>query len=290
VVQHAVDPSDLTSAYPVTLLSVRIKAGQQPVTGPQSQFIPTAPTPPAFLADITDAEVQGKRSINFASTSPPAQHTIDGKKFDGLDNPQKVLLNTVEEWTITNATAGPNIAHPFHIHINPFQIVELFNPNATVPNPDKETAKAKPTLPKYIFYLAKELAPGQCYVDPKEIDPNNQKIWTYTNPDDKATWQPCPPPGQTPAPRVWWDVFPIPSGLIATDAEGNLNGPPGPDGKPTKVILAGYFKMRSRFVDYPGYYVLHCHILAHEDRGMMTTVEVTLLKDAPPAPPPYTHH
>jgi FtsP/CotA-like multicopper oxidase with cupredoxin domain len=32
--------------------------------------------------------------------------------------------------------------------------------------------------------------------------------------------------------------------------------------------------MRSRFVDYPGSYVFHCHILIHEDRGMMFTVEV----------------
>ena len=38
--------------------------------------------------------------------------------------------------------------------------------------------------------------------------------------------------------------------------------------------VPGYFKMRSRFVDFAGQYVLHCHILAHEDRGMMTVVEV----------------
>ena len=35
--------------------------------------------------------------------------------------------------------------------------------------------------------------------------------------------------------------------------------------------------MRSRFADYPGFFVIHCHILAHEDRGMMTIVEVTPL-------------
>ena len=40
------------------------------------------------------------------------------------------------------------------------------------------------------------------------------------------------------------------------------------------MVVPGYFKMRSRFVDFPGLYVLHCHILAHEDRGMMTIVEV----------------
>jgi len=285
IVQHVVDPSDQQSVYPVPLLSVRIKAGQQPVAGQQSQFIPAAPKPPAFLDDIADAEVQGTKTIDFASTPPfPAQHTINGKKFDGFENAQKVFLNTVEEWKITNATTG--ISHPFHIHINPFQIVELFDPTVTVPNP---TTGQSP-LPKYIFYLAPQLAPGQCYVDPAEINPRDQKIWTYTNPNDKTTWTPCPPPPPTSGPRVWWDVFPIPSGLGATDQSGQpILGPAGADGKQPQLILAGYFKMRSRFVDYPGYYVLHCHILAHEDRGMMATVHVSLLKDAP-APAPYKHH
>jgi FtsP/CotA-like multicopper oxidase with cupredoxin domain len=290
IVKHQVDPSDLATAFWVPLVSVRIKATDQPVGGNQSQFIPTAPTPPAFLEDIKDAEVQGTRNLNFASTGPGAQysqHTINGKKFDGLGNPEKVLLNTVEEWTITNQTANPNISHPFHIHVNPFQVTHVFNPNVTVPNPDDP----KKLLPKYIFYLKAKLAPGQCYVDPKEVNPNDQKIWTYTDPNDKATWKPCPPPPPTPTPRVWWDVFPIPSGLGATDEKGDkILGPPGPNGKQSQVILAGNFKMRSRFVDYPGYFVLHCHILAHEDRGMMTTVNVTLLKDAAPAPLPFLHH
>ena len=160
-------------------------------------------------------------------------------------------------------------------------MVHVFDPNVTVPNP----AQGQPPLPRYIFYLAPQLAPGQCYVDPAEINPNDQKIWTYTNPNDKATWQPCPPPADTAAPRIWWDVFPIPSGLGATDQNGKaILGPPGPDGKQRQLILAGYFKMRSRFVDYAGYYVIHCHILAHEDRGMMTIVEVAPLRS------PYSHH
>jgi len=41
-----------------------------------------------------------------------------------------------------------------------------------------------------------------------------------------------------------------------------------------QVVIPGYFRMRSRFVDFTGQYVMHCHILAHEDRGMMTVVEV----------------
>jgi len=269
IVQHAVDPTDLKSAYPVTLVSVRIKATDQPVTGQPSQFIPAAPTPPKFLDDIGNDEVQGTRTIAFASTGPGAQysqHTINGKKFDGLSNAQTVLLNTVEEWTITNATANPNISHPFHIHVNPFQVTEVFEPNGTVPNPDP----TKPRLPKFLFTTA-ALAPGQCYIEQADTDPKDWKIFTYTDPNDKSTWTPCPL--ATAEPRVWWDVFPIPSARKA------------PNGK----LMLGYFKLRSRFVDYPGYFVLHCHILAHEDRGMMTTVEVTLLKKGP-APLPFSHH
>lgn len=37
----------------------------------------------------------------------------------------------------------------------------------------------------------------------------------------------------------------------------------------------GSVTMRSRFVDFTGEFVLHCHILDHEDLGMMQNVEVT---------------
>ena len=40
------------------------------------------------------------------------------------------------------------------------------------------------------------------------------------------------------------------------------------------VTIPGYFKMRTRFSDFTGELVLHCHILAHEDRGMMQLIQV----------------
>src|SRR6185436_2253755 len=98
--------------------------------------MPSAPTFPPFLADITDSEISGTKTLVFKSTAPvappsnPAQHTIDGKKFDG-EVGATVGLNKVEEWKIVNETYVPNqISHPFHIHINPFQISEEFDPNA----------------------------------------------------------------------------------------------------------------------------------------------------------------
>ena len=53
----------------------------------------------------------------------PPKHTIDGKQFSGHID-QTMLLGGTEEWTIYNDNAT-GAAHPFHIHINPFQVVEI---------------------------------------------------------------------------------------------------------------------------------------------------------------------
>jgi FtsP/CotA-like multicopper oxidase with cupredoxin domain len=173
------------------------------------------PTLPPFLEKIDPATIHLRRDITFASkksTTAPTdrrriQFTIDGKQFEDQTINQVMLLDSAEEWTIYNTDTGTGIAHPFHIHVNPFQVLEIYDPNKTPP--------------------LQELSP----------------------------------------PYVWWDTFAIP--------------PPSknPDGT---LKEAGYFKMRTRFVDFTGQYVQHCHILAHEDRGMMQLLEVvsnkTILK------------
>lgn len=158
----------------------------------QAQF----PKMPGFLADINPADALVKRELHFKTAPatqrgpnppyPPPTHTINGKQFEMGTIDQAMLLGATEEWTLFNDAVGP--AHPFHIHINPFQVIEIFDP-AQSPNPVK-----------------------------------------------------------LPRPWVWWDNFAIPPG--------------------------GYVKTLSRFVDFTGMYVLHCHILGHEDRGMMQLVEV----------------
>ena len=66
---------------------------------------------------------------------PRAQHTINNQQFSTVGNNALVNVpaNVAQEWTIRNSTApvtGPGlIDHPFHIHINPFQITEVFDPN-----------------------------------------------------------------------------------------------------------------------------------------------------------------
>jgi FtsP/CotA-like multicopper oxidase with cupredoxin domain len=160
------------------------------------------PKMPEFLGDINPADVRIRRELHFKSVAdptvapnmgrgtnppyPPPKHTIDGKQFNEGTIDQAMLLGATEEWTLYNDGGA---AHPFHIHINPFQVVEIMDPNQNGGAPVK-----------------------------------------------------------LPRPWVWWDNFAIPTG--------------------------GYFKMLSRFVDFTGMYVLHCHILGHEDRGMMQLVEV----------------
>jgi FtsP/CotA-like multicopper oxidase with cupredoxin domain len=169
------------------------------------------PVRPGFLEDITAADTNERhRALTFAMQNGPggaapfAQFTIDGKKFSEGTVDQIMLLGQTEEWTLYN-TSLVDVMHPFHIHVNPFQVVEVYDPAAM----DKPEVKAFP---------------------------------------------------------LWRDTIAIPAGL--QDPKGTFTDPQG------RKINPGYVKIRSRFVDFPGSFVLHCHILGHEDRGMMQLIQI----------------
>ena len=266
----------LTSAPPVVLMSVAV-LGDPPEFAKRREFIETKedfPKFPEFLADITDKEVKFSRTLTFHSKAQGEkhQHTIDGEPFSDKIG-ASVLLNTVEEWKVQNTTVSDfgspftNIDHPFHIHINPFQVVEVFDPNEVLVDADGNSlqdADGNP-FPKYVFDPAAKKRDEQCLLDPRASPIN---------------WKPCGEPKTKRTSLPWSDVYPIPSGKVARNANREIIK--DADDKP--IIIPGYFKMRSRFVDYPGLYVMHCHILAHEDRGMMTIVEVR------PSQSPMKHH
>lgn len=222
-------------SYPITfngtklLLTVVVKQDLNTPVIKDSMPFPTRtqfPAMPEFLWDIDPAKVTVRRTLRFASVAdpslatatnpfpaanrgtkgpsyPPPMHTIDGKQFNG-DIDQSMVLGATEEWTIYNDS--PGAAHPFHIHINPFQVTEIFNPAGGNTTPVK-----------------------------------------------------------LPQPWVWWDDFAIPPAYQPPIPQGGTTAPPP---------VPGYFKMITRFVDFTGIYVIHCHILGHEDRGMMQLVQV----------------
>ena len=142
-----------------------------------------------------------------------------------------MVLDTAEEWTLINTTRIPQIPppppvpdkpapppkiapfapfpHPFHIHINPFQVVEIFDP----------VTMDEPRVMEKDF--------------------------------------------------IWYDTIGIPPAY-----DYYPNGKPRLDKNGKQIFVNGYVKIRSRFADFTGLFVLHCHILAHEDRGMMQLVQV----------------
>ena len=84
--------------------------------------------------------------------------------------------------------------------------------------------------------------PFHVHVNPFQLAraPAEIKLMDTSGPDVPENW-------------IWWDTIPI---------------PPAQDG--TKGSLV----MWTRFLDYAGPFVLHCHILVHEDLGMMANVLV----------------
>lgn len=174
------------------------------------------PVLPAFLKDL-DAPAEVAHSIEFgwnmgdgprgAPPNAPPHFMLNGKQFgeNMTTVDQCVPLNETQDWELTNTTS---IAHPFHIHVNPFQIVEIDTPTEV---------NGVVTVQKY--------TPG----------PN----------------------------KIWQDVINIPP------SKGILGDP-----DPAKALQPGKVRIRQKFADFTGTYVLHCHILAHEDRGMMQLVRV----------------
>jgi FtsP/CotA-like multicopper oxidase with cupredoxin domain len=180
--------------------------------------------------DIADSEVTGKQElvffINISNSGIAFQvgnKSIDPKNFDPSQfKPQpydpnridRVLkLGGVDEWTLQSGF----VSHPFHIHVNPFQIVSIIDPSG------KDVS-----LPGAV-----DNAGGQ--VDPQY--PGLKGVWKDT---------------------LW--------------VKDLINDPAD---FPSKLATSMYtLKVRTRYQRYIGEFVLHCHILDHEDQGMMQNVEI----------------
>jgi FtsP/CotA-like multicopper oxidase with cupredoxin domain len=169
---------------------------------------------PAFLNDLVAPDpYYNNNTLRFQwERGRPGPGRIDGqpphfmindKQFEekGEVVDQCMPLNGVEDWVLENWTTA--VAHPFHIHINPFQVIKIEKPF--------------------------------------ENDDGTVGIQRY-QPKDNFVWQ---------------DVIAIPAAVIH-------------DG----TVTPGRVTIRHKFLDFPGTFVLHCHILAHEDRGMMQLVRI----------------
>lgn len=161
--------------------------------------------------DVKDSEVSGTQTLafNIDVNANPIQFQVNGKPFDPNRVDRVLTLGGVDEWTLKSDF----VSHPFHIHVNPFQVVRILDPNG------KDVSGSD----------AIDNAGGT-------VDPQYRAL--------KGVWKDT----------LWVK---------------NLVPPGQPPGQYTIV-------MRTRYQRYIGDYVLHCHILDHEDQGMMQIVRVAL--------------
>jgi FtsP/CotA-like multicopper oxidase with cupredoxin domain len=173
----------------------------------------TLPALPPFLANLDPSVTTPSAQLVFTETGNPGNDTTPPSFFLGTTaSPYQkyhsdsmfltMPLGATQMWQVNNLS--PNgINHPFHIHINPFQVVQVFAPDTADPNAD------------YYAFLNQASQNG--------------------NP-------------------VWMDVVPLPL----------------PSGS-----TAGYVLIRQQYSQFAGPFVIHCHILGHEERGMMQKVAIT---------------
>lgn len=102
-------------AMPEDILATLVSRGSR-----MRQAIPSKLLKPE---DLTNVQVDRRRSVRFRGSTlhAPVEFFLDDKPFDPDRDDQVIKVGTTEEWTLVNEDV---FQHPFHIHVNPFQVIE----------------------------------------------------------------------------------------------------------------------------------------------------------------------
>jgi FtsP/CotA-like multicopper oxidase with cupredoxin domain len=103
------------------IATVNIQGNQKDVQ-PATDILPSGLIP---MRDLNLANVTNHRVLNFSSDDKHWIYTINNKTFNPHRIDEKVKLGTLEEWKLVNLDNGTINAHPFHIHVNDFQVVSV---------------------------------------------------------------------------------------------------------------------------------------------------------------------
>jgi len=137
-----------------------------------------------------------------------------------------------------------------------------------------------------VFKLGSDLAPGNSgrnyfQVNFQAFDPNHSRKVVLNNVDQwslSTAGDPIANQGIPPLPHV----FHIHVNPFQMDRRGP-SGQPQTVWKDTVLVPPGQqINVYTQYTDYIGAFVMHCHILDHEDLGMMEVVEVVPAEGATP--------
>jgi len=195
-----------------------------PGVAPDTTMPTSLPPLPPFLANL---QPQGNDTavIVFSDTVPgkksqsnPAQFFLGNAVTPRMQFSDTVyvprtstgtlmpmVLGQTQTWRIENHSPQ-SINHPFHIHINPFQVLSI------------------------------------------QYGPNDPNALLYASLVQAAN-------GGHP---IWLDVIPLPVPFTSGGA-----------------TVPGAVVIRQEYKDFTGDFVMHCHILGHEERGMMALLEIS---------------
>lgn len=155
-------------------------------------------SPERPLTGLVNKQVSMRFDIAFSNGA--LRFMMNGQTYDPARVDYTAVLGTTDEWRLTAGAGG----HLFHIHVNPFEIVDILGPNGAS-----------------IFDTA-----GHCTA--AELATGDRQYCTLRG--------------------VFLD---------------------------TVFVKAGYtVVMRTHYQDFTGEFVMHCHILDHEDFGMMQNVAI----------------
>lgn len=139
--------------------------------------------------------------LNVGFSNGAVHFTMNGRTYDADRIDYTATLGTTDEWHLTAGVSG---GHIFHIHVNPFEIVDILDPHGVS-----------------IFDTG-----GGCTA--QELATGDREYCTLQG--------------------VFLDTIFI---------------------KPGYTVV-----MRTHYADFTGEFVMHCHVLDHEDAGMMQNIEI----------------
>ncbi|WP_371810588.1 multicopper oxidase family protein [Dickeya sp. CFBP 2040] len=165
-----------------------------------------ASAPPLFeVGNAFNVEKLSDGTFNPQGAKPYSPHQID----------RSLVLGSAQEWQLRSYF----VSHPFHIHVNPFEIIKIIDPKGNDVS-----------------------LPGA-----KEADGSVSQYAGLKG--------------------VWKDTIWVKSNVPPTEQLSSQT-------PPLDKIYTLY--IRTRYERYIGEFVLHCHILDHEDQGMMQNVMIGL--------------